>query len=111
MKFSGMIGFWIKDVETKPGVFKPEIVEKPYIGDIKKNIRRFQSVDNQQNDNLRVNNQISVISDLYMRNNWSSIRYVLWNNVKWSVTSIDINSYPRVILDLGGVYNGKNATT
>lgn len=111
MKFSGKIGFWLADEETKPGVYTPEMIEKSYVGDIKRNIRRFQSVENQQNGNLKLNNQISIISDLYMQKNWPSIKYVVWNNVKWEVTSVDINSYPRVILDLGGAYHGKNSTS
>lgn len=111
MKFSGKIGFWVKDIETKPGVYKPGIVEKSYTGDVKQNIRRFQATENQQNENLKVNNRLSIISDLYMQKNWGSIKYVYWNGVNWSVTSVDIGSYPRVILELGGVYNGKTSTT
>lgn len=111
MKFSGKVGFWQKDVETKPGVYKSEIVEKSYTGDILRNARRFQAAENQQNENLRVTNRLSIISDLYMKQNWASIKYVSWNGVNWSVTSVDISSYPRVILDLGGVYNGKTSAT
>lgn len=106
MKFSGKIGFWIKDEEKKPGVFRPVILEKSYTGDILRNTRRFQSVENQQNENLNLNNRISIISDLYIQKNWPSIKYVLWNNVKWKVSSVDLESYPRVIFELGGVYNG-----
>lgn len=111
MKFSGKIGFWLRDVKTKQGVYKPEIVEKSYTGEVLKNIRNFQSVENQQNDNLRINNRLSIISDLYMQRNWSSIKYVVWNGVKWKVSSVDIGSYPRAILELGGVYNGKTGST
>lgn len=111
MKFSGKVGFWLSDVETKPGVYKPAILEKNYVGDILKNVRRFQVVENQQNDNLKVTNRISIISDLYMRQNWHSIKYVSWNGVNWAVTSVDITSYPRVILDLGGVYNGETTAS
>lgn len=111
MKFSGKIGFWIKDIEKKPGVYRPEIIEKDYTGDIHRNTRRFQSVENQQNENLKIVNRLSIISDLYMQKNWGSIKYVSWNGVKWSVNSIDINSYPRVILELGGVYNGTSSIT
>lgn len=111
MKFSGKIGFWLKDTETKPGVFKPNIVERQYTGNVLRNIRRFQSAENQQNENLRVNNQISIISDLYLQNNWGSIKYVSWNGVNWAVSSVDVSNYPRVIIDLGGVYNGKTGTT
>lgn len=111
MKFSGKVGFWLKDVEMKPGVYGPEIVEKTYTGDVFRDTRKFQSVENQQNENLTVNNRLSIISDLYMQKNWTSIKYVIWNNVKWKVSSIDVSSYPRVILDLGGVYNGKSSSS
>ena len=112
MKFSGKIGFWSKEhTQTKPGVYSPEIVEKPYIGDVLRDQRRFQAGDNQQNENLTITNRISIVSDLYMRQNWGSIRYVVWNDVKWSVKSIDVSQYPRILIDLGGVYNGKTGTT
>ena len=111
MKFSGKIGFWIKDVEIKPGVFKPQIIEKNYTGDVLRNIRRFQSVENQQNENLAVNNKLSIISDLYLQQNWGSINYVSWNGVNWQVSSVDIGSFPRIVLELGGVYNGKTTSS
>lgn len=111
MKFSGQIGFWSKDVETKPGVYKAGIVEKSYTGDVERNARRFQPSENQQNENLKLTNRLSIISDLYMQKNWGSIKYVKWNGVNWSVSSIDVSSYPRVILELGGIYNGKTGTT
>lgn len=106
MKFSGKIGFWLGDKEIKPSVYKSDVVEKLYTGDVLKNVRRFQNVENQQNENLTVTNRLSIISDLYMQEKWPSIKYVLWNGIKWSVKSVDIGSYPRVILELGGVYNG-----
>ena len=28
---------------------------------------------------------------------------------KWKVTSLDVSKYPRVIMDIGEVYNGVNA--
>lgn len=111
MKFSGKVGFWLKDIETRPGVYKSDIVEKPYTGDVLYNSRRFQSAENQQNENLKTTNRLSIISNLYMQKNWPSIKYVLWNGIKWKVNSVDISSYPRVIIELGGVYNGKNSTT
>lgn len=110
MKFSGKVGFWEKDVETIPGVYKPKIVEKPYVGDITRNYRKFQTGENQQNKNLNVNNQISIVSDLYMQKNWSSIKYVLWNGVKWEVNTVDVN-FPRLVLEIGGVWNGEEATS
>lgn len=110
MKFSGMIGFWDKDNQTKPGVYKSNIVEKPYTGNVIRNMRRNLTAENQQNENLKVNNQISIISRDLLEN-WSSIKYVLWNGVRWKATSIDLSNYPRVTIELGGVYNGKTGTT
>lgn len=106
MKFSGKVGFWYGDKEKTPGVYKPEIIEKNYTGDVLRHSRQFQAVENQQNDDLKNVSRLSIISDLYMLQNWSSIKYVLWNNTRWQVNSVDISSYPRAILELGGVYNG-----
>lgn len=111
MKFSGQIGFWKKDIEVKSGVYKPSIVEKNYVGDVLKNSRNFQSVENQQNDNLVVSNRLSIISDIYLQQNWSSIKYVVWNGVKWKVKSVDVIPHPRVIIELGGVYNETTSTS
>lgn len=111
MKFSGKVGFWLKDIQTKPGVYKPGIVEKPYMCEVLKNSRRFQTAENQQNENLVLNTRLSLLSNLYMQKNWPSIKYVLWDGIKWDVKSVDITSYPRVIIELGGVYNGTNAAT
>lgn len=105
MKFVGKIGFWIEDTEIKPGIFKSSIVEKPYICEVSKNYRNFQASPDQQNDNLILSNTISIIANIYFKENWQSIKYVLWNGVKWKVSSIDISIYPRVEIKLGGVYN------
>lgn len=104
MKFYGNVGFWMGSKETKPGFFKPVIVEKIYSGNVNWNNRHFQTTEN-QNDDIRLNNQISILSDLYAQENFSSIRYVVWNGVKWRVTNVEVN-YPRLVLTIGGVYNG-----
>lgn len=110
MKFYGQVGFWEDDVETKPGVWKPaSIVEKTYSGDVNRNTRKFQSSDGNQNGEFAITNQISILGDLYIRQNWPSIKYIIWNGTKWKVTNVDVN-YPRIVLDIGGVYNGTNET-
>lgn len=106
MKFYGSIGFWLGDSESEDAVYEPRILERPgYRGEIRRYTIRNQPVSNQQNDDLTINNQISIISDLYLQQNWSSVRYVVWNGVRWKVTSIEVG-YPRIVLDIGGVYNG-----
>lgn len=106
MKFCGSIGFWFGDVEEKPGLFVPHIMERSgYRGEVTRNMLQTQQVSNQQNADLKLNNQISIISDLYLQKNWSSIRYVVWNGVKCSVTNVTMG-YPRIVLEIGGVYRG-----
>lgn len=107
MKFYGNVGFWVGDKEVKPSVYKPVIIEKPYSGNVSWNNRHFQTSQN-QNDDIRLNNQISILADLYSQENFSSIRYVVWNGVKWKVTNVEVN-YPRLVLTIGGVYNGTGA--
>lgn len=104
MKFSGIVGFLKDEEELSPGVWRPVINERQYVGDVLRNRKYYQESSNKQNVDLNTSNQISILSDLYVQQNWSSIRYVVWNGVKWQVTSVDVN-YPRLILDLGGVYN------
>ena len=104
MKYVGKIGFWNDDVEIRSGVFKPGIVEKTYTGDILRNYQRWSGTET-QNTNLSFNNKISIIADLYLNNNLSSIKYITYMGNKWKVSGMEVN-YPRVIMDIGEVYNG-----
>lgn len=101
-KFYGLIGF-AESVETRPGVWKDEIVERPYDGDLIRNTRRLQPSDN-LNDNINVSNEISILADPYANENFHSMRYVEFMGSKWKVTNVEV-LYPRLILTVGGVYN------
>lgn len=103
-KYFGHVGF-VETVEKNPGVWKEDIVERTYSGDVIRNTYRWQTNSNSTNDDIGVSNQISILVDPYGYENFHKIRYIVWNNVKWKVSSIDVQ-YPRLILDLGGVYNG-----
>lgn len=111
MKYSGKIGFWIDDIEKRPGAFMSEIVEKKYTGDIIRNYQRWNGSD-KLNQNITVSNKISVIADLYLNEHLSSIKYITFMGTKWKAGSIEIN-YPRITIELGEVYNGvdSNETT
>lgn len=105
-KYYGLIGYAVTS-EIRPGVWKEQIVEREYSGDILRNTRRLQSSD-QVNDNVTVSNEISVLSDPFANENFHSIRYATWMGSKWKVTNVEVQ-YPRIILSLGGVYNGDQA--
>lgn len=104
MKFVGKVGFYLGTKETKKNVYQPDILERPYTGDLIQQDQRFQSGEH-QNDEFHLSSRISILSDLYLQQNWTSIRYILWNGVKWKATSVKIE-YPRIIITLGGVWNG-----
>lgn len=105
-KFYGAVGF-AETVETKPGVWVEQITERKYAGIVTKNVRRLQS-SGQVNDNIDVANQISIVADPFAYNNFHSMRYVDFMGAKWKITTIDVQ-YPRLILTIGGLYNGKQA--
>lgn len=101
-KYYGTVGYAVT-VETAPDVWKEEVTERDYTGDVIKNSRRW--VGNEHlNDNLTISNRISILADPYAYNNFHSIRYATWMGTKWKVTSVEVE-YPRLILDLGEVYN------
>lgn len=102
-KFYGKIGYTISE-ETVPGVWVERIVERSYYGDVIRNIRRLQSSEN-LNDDINVSNEISIVADAFANQNFHSMRYVEYMGTKWKVSSIEVK-YPRLILSIGGVYNG-----
>ena len=105
-KFYGAVGF-AQSVETKPGVWLEEITERKYSGDLIKNVRRLQN-SGQVNDNIDVANQISIVADPFAYSNFHSMRYVAFMGANWKITSVEVQ-YPRLILTIGGLYNGKQA--
>lgn len=100
-KFFGVVGFAV--LTNSDGVWKEDIREISYYGDINRNNRYLQST-NQVNDDISVSNEISIVADPYARNNFHLIRYVKFMGTKWKVTSVNVQT-PRLILTLGGVYN------
>jgi hypothetical protein len=106
-KYHGRIGFaMLEEKADQPGVWVEHIVEHEYFGDLVKSRRMLQSA-NQVNDNINISNEVSIVSDDFAFENFSSIRYLWYMGAKWKVTSIEVQ-YPRLILSVGGLYNGKN---
>lgn len=103
-KWFGKIGY-AETAETSPGVWTEQIIEREYFGDLVRNTRRLQSVD-KVNDDITISNEISILSDPYAVNNFHSIRYAEFMGTKWKITNVEV-SYPRLILSLGGIYNGQ----
>lgn len=102
-KWYGEIGF-ADTVETSPDVFVDGITTRKYRGDLTRNNRRLQSAD-QLNDNINIANEISIVADPYARDHFHFMRYVEFQGAKWKISSVEVQ-YPRLILSVGGLYNG-----
>lgn len=103
MRFAGNVGFGVS-TEIRPGVFKDVITERPYFGDVKRAAPQADTGD-QINDDYIVTNLVEIVADEFASEHAFAIRYVDWAGTKWKVPSREIQP-PRVILRLGGVYNG-----
>ncbi len=111
-KFYGVIGY-VETVETEPGLWEEKITEKPYYGDLIRNFGKHESSGG-VNDNINVANEISIVADPYATEHFFAIRYVKFQLPKlggvWKVTNAEV-AYPRLILTIGGVYNGDTSRT
>ena len=109
-RFHGSIGF-STTVEERPGIFVEKYIERDYKGDVRRKSYRW-SPGEQLNDNLDINNEISIISDFFSRSNFGAIRYVRWMGQVFEVTSATIDpDTHRITLELGGVFNVPESDT
>lgn len=109
-KFYGAVGFDVSGIEGfettnhyKRGVMVEEYYEQNYAGDVIRDTRSLQSA-NKLNDDISISNQISILADPFVKENFHTIRYVRYMGTAWRVTSVEVQ-YPRLILSLGGMFN------
>lgn len=103
-KYYGKIGY-AEEVEIRPGVWKNQITERSYYGELNRGYSRAQSSD-KLNDDIVITNVLSIIADPFAYDNFYAIKYAEVMGVKLKVTSVEINR-PRLTLQLGGKYNGE----
>jgi len=101
-RYNGFIGYGVTS-ESKPGVWTTTITEREVFGDSIINNKRSEN-NEQLNDNIAVNKQISFLADPYALHNFHLIKYATYLGTKWKVISAS-EQYPRLVLTLGGVYN------
>lgn len=102
-RFFGKVGYGISTM-TAPGVWKDVITEREYFGDVVRNSRGIQAPE-KVNYDVTVGNSISIVADDHANEHFFAIRYVEWAGALWTVTDVEVQS-PRLLLRLGGVYNG-----
>lgn len=102
-KWAGKIGF-ATQTETKPGVWEDVIEERSYKGDSLQTSFQHQPTD-QLNDNISIVNKLSIVADPHAFTRVHMMRYATYMGVKWKIGKVEVLS-PRLILTLGGEYNG-----
>lgn len=108
-RFYGKVGYGIDEESTTPGVWTPSIVERNYYGDVLRQSHRWEQGES-LNDNLKLSNRISIVADAFAYEHAYAIRYITWMGTQWKVTELEIQR-PRIILTIGGVYNGDQTGT
>ena len=107
MRYYGKVGYAIP-TETGLDMIGDTIEERSYYGDVLKNNRRWEQGEG-VNDDLNVSNKISIIADAFAYEHAYAIKYIEWMGAKWKVTDLEIDR-PRLILTIGGVWNGPRTT-
>lgn len=104
-RFFGAVGYGeaVEDPEGS-GVWVDQITEIEYQGDVVRSSRNLQEGTG-LNDDITVSNSISIVADQHAADHFTKIKYVRWAGIPWTVTSVEVRS-PRLILNLGEVYNG-----
>lgn len=108
-RFYGEVGY-AETVKKGAGIWEEQITKKMYYGDVQKNARGLDSGE-KVNSDLTVNTSISIVADAYAYEHFFAIRYVKWQGALWSVSNVDASAPPRLILRLGGLYNGDTSDT
>lgn len=108
MKFFGKVGYGTPG-EKVNGVWVDKIVEREYYGDVQKDSRRIVTGE-RLNTNISVSNTISIVADPYAFDHFHAIKYVEWAGALWDVEDVEAKR-PRLLLRLGGVYDGPRPDT
>lgn len=107
-KWHGWVGYELSE-ETRPGVWTEVVAEHEYSGDLTRVYRRLEN-GQKVNSDVTISHELQIVADPFAYENYFSIRYATVLGKPWTVTSVEV-LYPRLILTLGGVWNGSRPTT
>ena len=102
-KWYGKIAY-VEHVQTAPSVWKPKEVVREYFGDVIRNTSGWKNNPDSTNDDLTVDVQISIVSDQYAIQHFSSMKWIELYDAKWKIVKVEPR-HPRLILTVGGLCN------
>lgn len=106
-KFYGVIGYSEETIQISPGVWDDVIVERKYYGDLIREVMDARLSDEVLPD-ISISNSFSIIADAYAYEHFFAMKYIKWAGVYWTIRQVEVRS-PRLLLRVGGVYNGPKA--
>lgn len=101
-KESLILGF-TKSITSAQGVTTKKCTELPYRADVLTYNKDYAAGEG-ANDNIEFRNRYSIVMKK-KRQFYEDIKYVKMGQKKWRVSAIEFLP-PRMILTIGGVYNG-----
>lgn len=104
MRYCGKVGYVITK-ETAPGVYVEKAEEREYFGDVTRLMSKWENGTG-VNDNTVINNQISILADPFAYENFQYMKYIEFMGAMWTISSIEVQR-PRLIISIGGLYNGE----
>lgn len=105
MKWFGKVGFnTTVPMEDDSDIAIHNIVERPYYGE-ETRLNSQWKTSGHKNDDKDINTEISIVSDPFARDHFMDIIYIEFMGEKWDVSTVTVQ-YPRLILSIGGIYNG-----
>jgi hypothetical protein len=107
MRFAGSVGY-VTPQESVPGVWTDVVTEVTYYGDVIRQSRRLDpppSNPPQENSDISLENQFSIMADEEAYANFKQMRYVVWQGARWRISTVEVRR-PRLILTVGGIWNG-----
>lgn len=104
-KWFGKVGY-SETVETVPGVWTSQVTVHEYYGDVIRNNTRWTGNSESTNDDLTVTSQISIVADPFAIEKFHSMKWIEFMGTRWKITTVE-PQFPRLLLSLGGVYNGE----
>lgn len=108
-KFYGQIGFRTT-YEVSAGVYENVIVERPYFGDVIRDAMDRVAGDTVLGDR-KTGNSFRVVADGYIASNFFDAEYIVWNGRYWKVVQTELQTRARILIRIGGVYNGPRAAS
>lgn len=103
-KMCADVGYGVP-TQTSPGIWDDKLTVMPVVADVTRLNSRWSSNSNSSNDDLSLNVQCSFIADAFAYQHFTEIKYIEYLGIKWKVTGVEVQ-HPRLILTIGGVYNG-----